>query len=58
VEEDILYNWTNGSNMTFARSGKPLCVAKEMHPLTFELLIGVCSKPRSFVVDFVTSIIM
>jgi len=44
--------------MTFARSRKPLFVAKEMHPLTFEVLIRACSNPRSFVVDFVTSISM
>jgi hypothetical protein len=27
-----------------------------MHPLIFEALIGACSKPESFVVDFITSI--
>jgi hypothetical protein len=26
-----------------------------MHLLTFEALIGACSKPKSFVVDFITS---
>jgi len=27
-----------------------------MHPLTLEAFIGTCSKPKSFVVDFATSI--
>jgi hypothetical protein len=42
--------------MTPSRSRKPFHVAKEMHPLTLEVLIEAYSKPRSFVVDFTTSI--
>jgi hypothetical protein len=41
--------------MIFSRFGKPLCEAKEMHPLTFEVLIGACSKLGSFIVDFIAS---
>jgi hypothetical protein len=42
--------------MTFSSFGKPFHVAKEMHLLTPEALMGACSKLRSFVVDFTTSI--
>jgi hypothetical protein len=42
--------------MTFSNSRKPFHAAEEMHPLTFQTLIGACLKPRSFVVDFTTSI--
>jgi hypothetical protein len=41
--------------MRVSSSGKPCHVNKEMHPPTFETLIGACSKLESFVVDFVTS---
>jgi hypothetical protein len=41
--------------MTFSSSKKPFRVAKEMHPLTLQVLIGACLKPRSFIVDFTTS---
>jgi hypothetical protein len=34
---------------------KPFHVGKEVHPLTFEALIGACLKPESFVVDFAMS---
>jgi hypothetical protein len=52
VEEDVVYNWTSSSTMTLSRSRKPFHVAKEMHPLTLEALIGACSKLGSFVLDF------
>ncbi len=55
ADEDILYNWTDNNIITFSSSGKPLYVAKEMHPLILEALIGTCSKSKSFVIDFVTS---
>jgi hypothetical protein len=55
VEEDVLYNWTNSTIMTISSSRKPLRVGKELHPLTFEALIGAYSKLESFVVDFVMS---
>jgi hypothetical protein len=54
VEEDILYNCTDNNTMTFSISGKPFHVAKEMHPITLEALMGACSKFTSFVVDFTT----
>ncbi len=41
--------------MTLLNFGKPFRVAKEMHLFTLEALIGTCSKPGSFVVDFATS---
>jgi hypothetical protein len=41
--------------MIVSSSWKPFCASKKMHPLTFEALIGACSKPKSFVVDFTTS---
>jgi hypothetical protein len=41
--------------MTFTNFGKPFRVAKEMHLFTLEVLIGACSKPGSFVVNFATS---
>jgi hypothetical protein len=41
--------------MTLSRSRKPFHVAKDLHPLTLEALIGTCSKSRSFVIDFATS---
>jgi len=40
--------------MTISSFGKPFCVSEEMHALTLEALIGACSKPESFVVDYVT----
>jgi hypothetical protein len=58
AEEDVFYNWTNSNIMTLSRSGKRLHATKEMHPLTLEALIGTCSMPQSFVVDFTTSINM
>jgi hypothetical protein len=36
VNEVVLYNWINNNTMTLSRFGKPLCEAKEMHPLTLE----------------------
>jgi hypothetical protein len=42
--------------MTLSSSRKPFHVTKEMHPLTLQTLIGACLKPRSFVVNFTTSI--
>jgi hypothetical protein len=36
LEEDILYNWIDSSTMTLSSSGKPLYVAKEMHPFTLK----------------------
>jgi hypothetical protein len=42
--------------MTLSNFGKPFRVAKEMHPLALEVLIGACSKLGSFVVDFATLI--
>ncbi len=42
--------------MIVSSFGKPFCVGKEMHPLTLEALIRVGSKPKSFFVDFATSI--
>jgi hypothetical protein len=54
VEENILYNCTDNNTMTLLIFRKPFHVAKEMHPLTLEALMGACSKFRSFVVDFAT----
>jgi hypothetical protein len=55
AKEVIFYNWTNNNTMTFLKSRKSLCEAKEMHPLTLEVLIRACSKLGSFVIDFVAS---
>jgi hypothetical protein len=58
VEENILYNWTNNNTMEFSSSRKPFHDAKEMHAFTLKVLIGACSKPSSFVVDFATSALL
>jgi hypothetical protein len=42
--------------MIVSNYGKPFCASKEMHPMTLEALIGACSKPKSFVANFATSI--
>jgi len=42
--------------MTLSSFGMPYHVGKEMHPLTLEILIGICSKLESFVINFITSI--
>jgi len=54
VEEGVFYNCIDNNTMTLSNFGKPFRVAKEMHPLALEALIGACSKLGSFVVDFAT----
>jgi hypothetical protein len=50
-EKNVFYNWTEMSWMSMSRIKKPFQVVREFHPLTFQALLEVCSKVRSFVVN-------
>ncbi len=58
MEEDVLYNWIDSTTMIVSSFGKPFRARKKMHPLTLEAMIGARLMPKSFIVDFATSVSM
>ncbi len=49
--EEVLYNYTDASSMSKSKNGKPFRAAKEIHHVTLQALIEVCSQSKSLVAD-------
>ncbi len=55
VSKEMLYNWTDRASMFISKADIPFRAAKEIHHVTIQAVIDVCSKIESSIVDLFAS---